>query len=117
MLVKALKKKIRRITMHIMESQYGVVNELVHYDEVDPETWNQIELTTCGKYGPIGPTLEDCIKTYKADWFQDKRLFDVSPDRPGIQNVTILKTGKYKITARGAGNMEKTGSGTVFFRL
>lgn len=98
--VQEVGKKIIDIAKHIKETQYG--------------PWTKIQLTTCGKTGLTGPTLEDCVEAYKTDWLSDKRMFEVSKDRPGIQKVTIPKTGLYNIIARGAGNKTKTGSGTVF---
>ena len=82
--VEAIGKKIRSITEHIIETRYGI-----NSDKEDNTTWNQLELTTCGKKGPDGPTLEECIEAYNTEWVRDKKLFDVSQDRPGIQKVTI----------------------------
>lgn len=118
-----IRDQVRKITSTIKESRYGAANSMVTTDdgEVDnPSThacWNRLELTTCGKEGSRGPSLKDCIKSYKTEWVRDDKLFTVAPNRPGIQIVTIPKTGLYKITARGAGNFNNNGSGTVFHNL
>ena len=76
--------------------------------------WTEIELTTCGQTGPKGPSLEECISTYKTEWCKKPELFNVEPNRPGIQIIRIPKTGVYEITAWGAGNYQNTGSGPGF---
>ena len=106
--------QIRRLTKSIMASRY----ELENCDETKDVTWNKLELTTCGAEGRSGPSLEECIKAYDTEWVRDKTLFDVSSEyRVGIQNVTIPRAGRYRITARGAGNKTNTGSGSVFRTL
>ena len=118
-----IRDQVRKITSTIKESRYGAANSMVTTDEgeVDnPSThacWNRLELTTCDKGGRHGPSLGDCIKAYNTEWVRDDKLFTVAPNRPGIQIVTIPKTGLYKITARGAGNHANTGSGTVFHNV
>jgi len=77
-------------------------------------TWTKIKLTTCGAKGQFGPSRENCISTYKSDWSKDKKLFDVDPDRKGIQKIRITKSGSYEIKVWGAGNYKKTGSGNGF---
>jgi len=80
-------------------------------------SWTEIELTTCGMSGPTGPTLEQCIKEYDTEWAREKKYFNVERNRPGIQQVTIPKTGLYEIEAYGAGNVTQTASGTVSNRF
>ena len=76
--------------------------------------WSEITLTTCGAEGAFGPTLEQCLSSYNAEWCLDKNAFDVDPNRTGIQKIKIFKTGEYEICAWGAGNNDNTGSGNVF---
>ena len=88
--------------------------EITHQISNDVYPWKKIELTTCGAEGPFGPSLENCISTYNSDWSKNKKLFDVDPNRNGIQKVRIVKSGSYELKAWGAGNEEKSGSGNGF---
>jgi len=100
------RKKFQQITKQILNDMYGPGSSNL--------PWTKIELTTCGANGRFGPSLEKCISTYKSDWSKNKKLFDVDPNREGIQKIRIAKNGSYEIKAWGAGNYYRTGSGNGF---
>jgi len=101
-----LRKKFHEITHQISKDMYGPM-------ELD-NLWTNIQLTTCDAEYHFGPSLEDCIATYNSDWSKNKTLFDVDPNRKGIQKLRIVTNGSYEIKAWGAGNVWKTGSGNAF---
>jgi len=107
-----------QITAKLFREKFEEITKQIGTDIVMP--WTEIELTTCGwpagrsQTGSKGPSLEKCISTYKTDWCKKPELFNVEPNRPGIQIIQIPKTGVYEITAWGAGNGRKTASGTGF---
>ena len=78
------------------------------------ENWVNIELTSCDQTGCIGPTLSDCISSYKSKWVNNPSLFHV--EHHGVQQLTIPRDGNYNIIAYGAGwKTEKcSGLGLVF---
>jgi len=98
------RKKFQEITKQIVKDMYGTGSS----------PWTNIKLTTCGAKGRFGPSLEDCISTYNSDWSTNKKLFDVDPNRKGIQKIRITKNGTYEVKSWGAGNYQKTGSGKGF---
>ena len=109
-----LRKKILEITNNIEENRYGnaAVNSKVEEDSTEETIgvgWDKIELTTCGKTGRYGPTLEDCEKKYDTEWVRDRKLFNMDTDRSGIQLITIPRTGEYEVEAYGAGTETGTG--------
>jgi tripartite motif-containing protein 56 len=58
--------------------------------------------TTCGRTGPIGPTLTHCKSAYGSgvEWVSDANQYKVTK---GIQWWTVPATGRYRIEAAGAG--------------
>jgi len=116
---KLFRKKFKEITEQIIQDMYRPGNsEPVGSGSDDASLpWTEIELTTCGEHKEtpnVGPSLEQFISSYNTDWCKKKELFDVKPDRPGIQIIRIPKTGLYEIKAWGAGNVNKTASGIEF---
>ena len=101
---KEFRKKFQEITHQISKDMYGPENL----------PWTEIELTACGAKGRFGPTLENCISTYNTEWSKNKKVFDVDPNRQGIQKIRIVENGSYEIKAWGAGNYYKTSSGNGF---
>jgi len=109
----SFREKFQEITKQIGQDMYqSDPRDAVPMDDT-LMPWTEIELTTCGQTGKIGPTLEQCISAYNTDWCKKKELFNVEPNRPGIQIIRIPKTGVYQIKAWGAGNYQN-GSGTGF---
>jgi len=111
-----LRKKILEITNNIEENRYGgaAVNNKVEGEATEEPIgvgWDEIELTTCGRFGRLGPTLEECEETYDTEWVRDRKLFNMDEDRPGIQLITIPKTGEYEVVAYGSGLGIDTGLG------
>jgi len=104
---KEFRKQFQEITRKISKNM----------SESDDLPWTNIELTACGATGPFGPSLEDCIAIYNSDWSKNKKIFDVDPNRKGIQKIRIVKTGKYEIKAWGAGNYSETASGNNFVSI
>ena len=65
-----------------------------------PAAWTSFLLTT-NTMGADGPSKAHCLEEYKNhSWVSDSALFDV--EIPGIQVLTIPKSGTYQITAYGA---------------
>ena len=112
---KLFRKTFRGIEMKILKDQYDL-GDIKDFPK-SKMPWSEFTLTTCGAEGRFGPTLEECLSSYNTDWCRDKNLFDVDPNRAGIQKIKIVKKGKYEICAWGAGNKTNTGSGTVLIML
>ena len=113
---KLFRKTFHGIQMKILKDKYdlGDVKQFLGETPKSKIPWSEITLTTCGVQGAFGPTLEECLSSYKTEWCRDKNLFDVDPNRTGIQKIKIVKKGEYEICAWGAGNKTNTGSGNVF---
>ena len=108
-------KKFAEITKSILQEKFNSSEYEMPITAIsNPNVWTEIELTTCGKKGRTGPTREECIAYYKGDWCKNIRSFNVFANRPGIQQIKIPRTGLYKISAWGAGNLMMSGSGNVF---
>ena len=77
------------------------------------ENWVNIELTSCGQKGLIGPMMSDCLSSYNSQWVKNPSLFHV--EHHGVQQVTIPRNGYYNIISYGAGWKTKKcfGLGTV----
>ncbi len=63
-----------------------------------------IRFTTCGKTGPIGPSLSDAVSSYSlepfaSEWLEVDGRFEVVG---GVQYFKIPKTGQYQIRAAGS---------------
>jgi len=103
---KEFRKKFHEIVKQIASGAYGLAYSPEHWAKIETHwtkislaNWTEIELTTCGAIGPFGPSLEDCVSTYKSDWSKNKKLFNVDPHRSGIQKMgrTKLKHGELEI--------------------
>ena len=60
---------------------------------------------SAGKKRPIPRTKNELLPFYQNNWTKNENLFDV--EDPGIQCVTIPKSGKDEIKAAGAINVQK----------
>ena len=54
------------------------------------------EFTSCGKTGPRGPLLKDCLAFYTQNWTKNSQFF--SSPREGYQHWTVPQTGTYEMT-------------------
>ncbi len=63
--------------------------------------YNLYNFTNCGATGRLGPTLEQCNKSYMSTTLKDNITMD--KDRQGIQIWKVPITGRYLITVAGAG--------------
>ena len=67
--------------------------------------------TSCGKTGPYGPKLNDCIRIYDEYWINDCRYFKMT--REGFQTMTIPYSGRFKIELHGAGYISGFGGKVI----
>ena len=93
---KCFREKFLEITEQIFLDNYE--DQPLVEDKKIKNTWSHIELTTCGLSGPYGPSLAQCISTYSTDWVQDPQIFAVDEERPGVQKITVTRSGYYVLS-------------------
>ena len=108
-------KKFQELTDNLTTQLFGSSSKKrkVSDDHASQLPWREITLTTCGQIGAFGPSLEQCIENYKTEWCKDKTLFDVDPNRKGIQKLTVPTDGTYSFDVWGAGRIHTKDDGGI----
>lgn len=57
-------------------------------------SYADLELTSCGAVGSLGPSHEDCIKAYTAETMKQIKVFNSVPYK-GVQVYTVPNEGYY----------------------
>jgi len=113
--MKTLQNVFIRASENIELSRYNTKKLDQHLcDKCDHDGWTHIELTSCGLYGANGPSLMRCIGKYNTNWSKNQSIFNVSN---GVQEITISRSGYYRITAYGAGWEDLKTHGVGMFRI
>ena len=108
--IEAIRNEIHNVANSIFDQNTELENAAENIAiEGDTILWDEFEFGT-NMVGRIGPSDEECIQYYieRYPWITNIRHFNV--DEVGYQELTIPKSGLYKITAYGAGTTESYGA-------
>jgi hypothetical protein len=83
------------------------IYEILNFLEQEPP---EFTFTSIGCEGPDGPTLEQCIESYKKNFGGNRNIFMESQ---GIQIFRIPETAVYEINVRGAGSFDDKAVGAI----
>lgn len=104
-----IQKEIEKLKQSLFDQNLHISRNEPVFNLNSNLIWDEFEFGT-ELFGRLGPSLEQCISYYteKSPWIRNLRHFNMS--ELGKQELTIPRSGKYKIVAYGAGTDENHGA-------